>query len=445
MRAPGAEVGHAVRALDLDDIRVAAQQPVGALREVEPDELAVEPARDDAGQHQRRQFADPGNEAFAFLVLLAHHSLGFPAGVVVEVFLELALDDAALFLDDEHLVFALHELECTVRLERPDHADLVDVEPDALCLLPVDAEQAQCLHEVEVCLARRDDAEARFRYVEDLAVDRVGGRERERRGFLGLEAFLDLRPGQVRPAIVQAARRHREVGHRELGIGRQLDGHRRLHRFRDGLEADPHSRAARQRDAVQAELEKLGDVGRVQPRHHERQECDVGLVRHGRRHAAVVVTGNDEHAAVRRAAVGVTVLERIARAVDTRPLAVPHREHAIDSLLRIGLDLLRTEHGGGREVLVDGGQELDVVLVEKRFGAPEFLVDCAERRPPVPRYESGGVQSRRPVQRALHERDADQRLGACQEHAPGLAPVAIDELVVVEGIAGNAGCGGGHG
>ena len=107
--------------------------------------------------------------------------------------------------------FALYEIECARRLQRPDHADLVDVDANTTALLRIDAEQAQCFHEVEMRLARCHDAETRVRYVEDLAVNRVGGGEGQCGRFLRLESFLDLWSGKVRPAVVQAGRRHDEV------------------------------------------------------------------------------------------------------------------------------------------------------------------------------------------------------------------------------------------
>jgi hypothetical protein len=53
----------------------------------------------------------------------------------------------------------------------------------------------------------------------------------------------------------------------------------------------------------------------------------------------VVVAGDDEDAAVRRRAVGVAVLERVAGAVDAGALAVPHREDAFG--VRSGSDSTR--------------------------------------------------------------------------------------------------------
>ena len=284
-----------------------------------------------------------------------------------------------------------------------------------------------------MALARRDDAEPRVRHVEDLAIDRIGGSERERRGLFSLESLLDLRAREIGPAVVQARLGNAVVGrYGELRVRLQLDRHCGLDGFGDGFESDPHARVAGQREAVQAVVQVLGDIRRVQPRHHEREKRDVGLMRHRRRHATVVVTGNNEHAASRGAAVGVAVLECIAGAIDARALAVPHAEHAIDLSGRVCLDLLRTEHGSCGKVFVDGRQEFDTVLCKKGLRAPEFEVDHAERRAAVAADEAGRIEAGSRIHGALHERNADERLRAGQQDASRLAAIAVDEFIVVE-------------
>ena len=210
---------------------------------------------------------------------------------------------------------------------------------------------------------------------DDVAVDRVDLRERAHRVELGVQALLDLQRRQVGPAVVQAVGGRDEAG---LGVDVgavlpggdarvglvEVDGRAALDHFRERREADPVAREARQRPAVEAELEVLGDVGRRQHRHVPRLHRRVALVRHRRRDAAVVVAGDDEDAAVRRRAVGVAVLERVAGAVDAGALAVPHREDAVGGALGVGLDALRAEHRGRGELLVDRGQELDAGGVE---------------------------------------------------------------------------------
>ena len=65
---------------------------------------------------------------------LADHALRLVTGIVVEIFLELALDDAALFLDHENLALLADELQRIMMGERPHHPDLVDVDADAPAL-----------------------------------------------------------------------------------------------------------------------------------------------------------------------------------------------------------------------------------------------------------------------------------------------------------------------
>ena len=136
-------------------------------------------------------------------VILADHALRLLARIIVEVLFELALDDAALFFDNQHFVLALYEVESAPWLQWPDHADLVYVDADTLGLARTYPQQPQRFHEIEMGFARRDDAEARPWHIEDLAVDRVGCGKGKRCSFLRFQAFLDLRSGEVRPAIVK--------------------------------------------------------------------------------------------------------------------------------------------------------------------------------------------------------------------------------------------------
>ena len=134
----------------------------------------------------------------------------------------------------------------------------------------------------------------------------------------------------------------------------------------------------------------------------------------------MVVAGDDQHAAMRRRAIGIAVLQRVAGAVDAGALAVPEAEHAIDLALRMGLDLLRAEHRGRGEVFVDRGQELDASLCK------ELL---ARARAPDRRRRAASRDSRRRSRRvlrpsamiavALVEQDADERLRAGQQNASG--------------------------
>ena len=139
----------------------------------------------------------------------------------------------------------------------------------------------------------------------------------------------------------------------------------------------------------------------------------------------MVVAGQRDHAAVRRGAGRVGVLERIDGTIDAGPLAVPDAEHAIDLGAGKHADLLAAPHGRRRKVLVEAGRELDVMLLEEGFRAPQRVVVHAERRAAVARYEAGGVEALRAVAFALQHRQADQRLRTGQEYALRIQPVLV--------------------
>ncbi len=239
--AAGAEVGHTRGPVNRDDLGQLFHEPLGARRQIQAGELRVQASGNDLRQLHGRQLSDPGDQALPILVVLADHAPWFAAGVVVEVLLEPALDDAALFLDDQDFLLVVYEIQRAVVFQRPDHPDLVHVEPHSLRLGPVYTEKPQRLHQVQVCLARRNDAVTGVGHVENLLVDRVRRGECQRRRLFCLETFLDLRSGEIRPAVMQATGRNVEVWYDELRIFGQFDRHRRLDSFGDRFESDPHA------------------------------------------------------------------------------------------------------------------------------------------------------------------------------------------------------------
>jgi hypothetical protein len=276
---------------------------------------------------------------------------------------------------------------------------------------------------------------------DDVAVDAVALRERGHGGELVFQPRLDAQRRQVGPAVVQAVGRRGVAGGGAHGVGVFPGGHARVHRievhgaralhdFGQRRHADPRARIARELVAVQAELQVLGHARGLHHGHAPGHEGVVALVRHRGRHAAVVVARHHQHAAVRRRAVGVAVLERVARAVHARALAVPHGIDAIDGALGIGLHALRAQHLRGRELLVHGRHEADAGLLEAIAGLPDGLVDHAQRRAAVAAHEALRVKAARRVALFLHRQDADQRLRAGEKDRAGIGPEVVGELVV---------------
>ena len=146
----------------------------------------------------------------------------------------------------------------------------------------------------------------------------------------------------------------------------------------------------------------------------------------------MVVAGQRDHAAMRRGAGGIAVLQHVHRAVDAGALAVPDREHAIDGGAGEQVDLLRAPHRGGGEVLVEAGLEVDVVFLEVPLRRPQRVVVHAERRAAITRDEAAGVEPGGEVALALHHRQAHQRLDAGEIDAALVEPVAVFQGVVAE-------------
>ena len=118
------DVLEALRLLGIDEARAAEIgldiYKVGMVWPLEH-EGALAP-----GDGQRALVLQPPS----LLVALAHHALRLLAGEVVEILLELAFDDAPLLFYDQQFALAPGEGQRALVLQRPDHADLVDVEAD---------------------------------------------------------------------------------------------------------------------------------------------------------------------------------------------------------------------------------------------------------------------------------------------------------------------------
>src|SRR5476649_1708251 len=142
----------------------------------------------------------------------------------------------------------------------------------------------------------------------------------------------------------------------------------------------------------------------------------------------MVVTGQDQYAAVLGGTGIVGVLEDVAAAVDAGALAVPDAENAVVFGAVIKMDLLGAPKGGRREVLVEAGLEFDVALLDELLGLPERLVEAAERGAAIAGDIAAGIEAGRQIPLPLHHRQPHQRLGTSQVY-----PTALDYILVVQG------------
>ena len=316
----------------------------------------------------------------AGLVEFAQHARAHVVAPVVEHFLELVLDDLALFFDDQDFLQPGGEAARAVCLQRPGHADLVDTQAQRRRGCRVDAQIVHRLAEIEPGLAAGHQAQARAWAVVHDAVQAVGARV----GGGGVDLVglhpMFLRQHGVGPADMHPVRGQLEVSRYAHLHARRVDLHRgrALDNIGAELERHPTARVARHGPAVQAEVEDLLHAGRRQHRYGAGREDMFALMRQRRRTRRVVVAGHHQHAAGRAGAGKVGMLEDVATAVHAGALAVPHREDAVALGTRQQVQLLRAPDGGGGEVFVDAGAEAHVVLGQKAPGLVQGGIQAAQ-------------------------------------------------------------------
>ena len=382
---------------------------------------------DHPGDHRRGQLAEVRQQRGAVLVELTHHPWALVQRPVVELPGELVFENAALFFDHQDLVQTLCELMHRDRLQRPAHAHFEHAQADRGAQGLVQPEVVQCLPHVEIGLAGGDDAQARVRRVEHHLVQVVGPRKGSRGvDFVQVQAFF-LRQRRVRPANVHAVFRQFEV----IGDARLHPQRIYFHHgggidvLGDGFERHPAAGVARQLPADDAVIENFLDVGRVEHRDRRGDERVFALVRQRRGFAAVVVTSQQQHAAMGRNARGIAVLEDVAGAVDARALAVPHGEYAVVLGAGKQIGLLAAPDRRRRQFLVEARLEMDGVLLEEIARVPEALVQHAKRRAAVAGDKATGIQVLSLVALMLQHGQAGQRLGAGEVQMSGCEPVLV--------------------
>ena len=401
--------------------RLAAIEPVGLGAKHALDFGIEVEAKKSFGQGACKrgdaEFGGEGEEALVMVVHLADDARAHIVAPVEQHLLDLVLDDLAPFLDDEDLFEPDRELVHAFRLQRPGHADLVEPKADLRGDLLGDPQLAQRLADVLIALAGGHDAVACVRRVHGNAIDFIGAGKGDRGKTLVVLQAPVLLKTVVRPAQIEPAGRHLEIGgnHERRHLVGEVDLGGGLHRLGDHLHADPAAGVARHRNPEQAHLDHLVDAGGIKIRHQRGDEGVVGLMRHGGGFRAMVIASKAQHAAVLRRARRVAMPEHVAAAVDAGALAVPDADDAVVIGAGRQVELLRAPHGGRCEVLVHAGLELDVVLLEMFSRGKELLVVAAERRAAIAGDEGGGVQTRGAVAPDLCHRQADQRLDARQE------------------------------
>src|ERR1019366_9928409 len=114
----------------------------------------------------------------------------------------------------------------------------------------------------------------------------------------------------------------------------------------------------------------------------------------------------------------IAVLDRIARAVDPRSLAVPEPDHPIDVRMPVLVEHLRAREARRRHLLVLSRHVLDAEAVERLARPLQCNVIAAERRARITGDVAPGAQARDRIAAHLLDRQTHEGLDAAQEDAP---------------------------
>ncbi|MDT4825520.1 hypothetical protein FQZ97_588070 [compost metagenome] len=376
------------------------------------------------------------------VVVLADHGGARRGRVVIELVLELLLDHGPFFLDHQHLAQAVREFAHAVRLQRPHHADLVQADAEGAAGGIVQPQVQQRLARVAVGLAAGDDAQAVIGTLDHIAVEAVGAHIGQRRRPLELHHARLGRERVVGPADMQAALGLHEILRQHDAHAVGVGDHRgaRFHHFLHCLHARPQPAEAAHGKGMHAQVKDVLHVRREEHRQPARHEGVVALVCQRAALGHVVVAGQRDHAAQRRGAGQVGVLERVAAAVHAGALAVPDAEHAIELLAGgIELQLLRAPHRRDTEFFIDAGLEHHVAGSQVPARLPQRLVVAAQRRAAIAGDKAGGMVAGGGIAPALQQRQAHQRLHAAHIGAAGLQRVLVIDRHSGQGLAGRIG------
>ena len=121
----------------------------------------------------------------------------------------------------------------------------------------------------------------------------------------------------------------------------------------------------------------------------------------------------------------VAVPERIAGAVDTRSLGVPHRKYAVIETIASPPRLLGSPDRGRCEILVHRRKETDIASLEFVFCKRELLIQSAQRRTAITGDITGCAQPGTAVCITLQHGQPNECLNSGDKNLPRLEKVFV--------------------
>ena len=235
---------------------------------------------------------------------------------------------------------------------------------DALASGVVQPQVEQGLAGVVVGLATGNQTKTVIRTFDDGVVDFVGADVSQCGIPFVIEQTRFLAERVVGPTNMQATFGHnklRQHNFHTLGV----DHHRGagLHHLLNGFHARPHACKSAHGNAMDAVVQHVLHRRREKHRQATGFENMVALVRSRAAFGDVVVTGQSQHAAPRRGARHIGVLENIRGTVNAWAFAIPNAKNAIEFVAARGrkAQLLRPPQSGGGKLFIHTGLENDLL------------------------------------------------------------------------------------
>ena len=340
-----------------------------------------------------------------------------PAAFLVKQRLfDLALNQFAFFFDNHNAVQTFGPFGKRLHIQRPSHRDFIGCHAMAHRRLLINAEHLHGMGQIQPIFARSNKANFCAGLSQDPLIHAIGARKGKDRAALMVNDPRLLCLGCVDEANIQAPFGHVEFRCDKLQPQRIAIHHRRhFNCVFDTFEPGPDPGKARQGKAKEPVIHHLLDARRRQHRHEAVNHCPFGLVQSGRAFSGVIIPQRRHNTAQGRSASHIRVTKDIARAVDTRPFAIPKTKHALKFAFTAQLGLLAAPKRRGGQIFIQPFLETHLRFFKFCGGACHLKINRAQRRPTIARDIASGSMARRPVPRRLHQHQPHQGLGAVQQ------------------------------
>ncbi len=149
----------------------------------------------------------------------------------------------------------------------------------------------------------------------------------------------------------------------------------------------------------------------------------------------MVVPCHRQHTTVARCAKCIGMLDHIHAAINPRPLAIPHAEHAIVTRAGKQVGLLAAPDRSRREIFVQPRLKMNIVTLEPGFCFPHGLVNATHGGAAIAGYKARRIEPGAAIALLLQHRQPDQRFNPGHVGARRVEGVLVVQRYFSESVA----------